>query len=117
MNNELIYNVKLVEKYKRAIPALKDLIERNGYYYVAGTLVLSGVSDPLAGTGYINLDIYPIDDYESDVIREALYLASKIYVAHKEERCAFYAQALSNIEQYEQIHGRESEPSGTDAIS
>ena len=111
MSELLIHDVKLVEKYKNAIPEMERMLELGGYYYVAGTLCLN-IKDPVSGDNFTGIDILPIDDYASDIIRKGQYLASQLFVLHKEGSC-FYAQAQDNVKKYELAHGRELEPSGT----
>ena len=110
--NDLVYNVKLVEKYKRALPDLKRRLEEDSFFYIAGTLVVNG-PDPVENSKYITIDIEQIGDYESEIIREAMYLASLIFVKHKKETCFRYQTALSNIEEYERIHGCDRSAAGT----
>jgi len=100
MSEDLIHNVRLVEKYKNAIPALKRMDELGGCYYIAGSLVLSDLKDPVTGNSFTTINIKPIGDFESEIIKEAMYYASKIMVANKEGSC-FYPQAVSNVEEYE----------------
>jgi len=54
----------------------------------------------------VSFEPKPIEDYESKIIRRGQYLVSKIYAKHK-KGCHYYETALSNIEQYERIHGRD----------
>ena len=114
--NDLIYNVKLVEKYKRALPDLKRRLAEDSFFYIAGTLVVKG-PDPIQNSKFITIDLEPIGDYESEIIQEAMYLASLIYAKHKTEKHHDYKLALSNIEEYERIHGRDRSAAGTGAIN
>jgi hypothetical protein len=116
MSKELIEGVRLVEKYKQAIPELERLLVTGGYCYFAGSLMLS-MKDPMTGAKLTAIDIKPIGDSASEIIQKGQYLASLLFVAHKSKTSCFYNQALSNIEDYEKVHGRELEPAGTDAIS
>ena len=106
---DLTYNIKLVEKYKRAIPELKKRLKEGSCHYIAGTLVLDG-RDPVQNSHYTTIDMKPIGDYESEIIQEALYLASKVYLKHKTEKHHYYGMALSNVNEYEELHGCEAEP-------
>lgn len=99
----LIDSVKEVEKAKQAIPFLRRQLEDGSFTYMAGSLILS-MSDPTSDSKYTCMNVRPIQETESEIIREAQYLTSLMYVKHKGETCHFYKQALSNIEEYERIH-------------
>jgi len=116
MSEVLIANVRLVEKWKLATPIMERMVERGGWCYIAGTLCLT-LPDPLTSSNFTSIDIKPIDDYESEIIQYGMYLASRIFINSGKTSSCFYAQAEKNIEIYEKVHGRELEPSGTDAIS
>jgi len=116
MSEVLIANVRLVEKWKRAIPVMERMVELGGWCYIAGTLCLT-LDDPLTGSKFTSIDIEPIDDFESEIIQYGMYLASRIFINSGKTGSCFYAQAVKNIEIYEKVHGRELEPAGTVAIN
>jgi len=99
LSRDLIYNVKLVEKYKNAIPLLKRMLKCENCNYFAGTLLLN-IKDPVTNTAYTAIDIMAITNVESLIIQEAQYLASSIYVKHKARTSAFYEIAEENIKIY-----------------
>ena len=100
MSDLLISEVKLVEKYKQAIPLMEKMLANGGFYYVAGSLMLV-MTDPLEGTKYTEINIKPIDDYASETIRKGQYLASQLFVKHKGKTCYSYSEAAKNILKYE----------------
>ena len=102
MSEVLINSVKQVEKFKQVIPVLKRMYVYDSWYYIAGTLVVN-MENPVNGISFISIDIEPIDDYESEIIREGLYWASKLYIKAKEPTCSYYHMALDNIDKYESI--------------
>lgn len=99
---DLIHNVRLVEKYKQAIPILQDMLAHGNFYYCAGSLILqmSDPTDPGTASLITSINIEDINEYESEIIRKGQYLASKLFVQHKQGSC-FYQQALDNVEEYE----------------
>ena len=116
MSNLLIAETLLVEKYKQAIPELERVLSENVYCYLAGSLILN-IPEPGTDRKYTSIDIKPIDNYASEIIRRGLYLASRIFINGDKTSSCFCEQAEKNIKIYEQTHGRELEPSGTDEIS
>lgn len=100
MSDLLISEVRLVEKYKLAIPLMEKMLTGGGFYYIAGSLMLSMV-DPATGSAITAIDIKPIDDYASDIIRKGQYLASQLFVKHKGKTCYSYSEAAKNILKYE----------------
>jgi len=104
MSQKLIDAVLEVEKYKLALPSLEEMVEQGNFTcFFGGSLMIKFDPDkPIAG-----FEPKPIEDYASDIIRRGQYLVSKIYTKHKEKTCHYYETALSNIEQYERIHGRD----------
>ena len=113
MSDILIDAVKRIEKYSKCLPLLEEMVAQGNFSaYVAGSLIIKYDPDlPMAC-----IDIEPIENSGSEIIERGQYLASKIFVKHKEGSC-YYDQAVSNVEQYERIHGREKEAAGTDEIS
>lgn len=93
----IIDECKRIDKYERAMPLLEEMAARGGcVMYIAGTLIIKGG---------IYIDIEPISETVNETIRRGQYLASKIFVEHKEGSC-FYEQAVQNVNEYE----REGEP-------
>lgn len=116
MSEFLIDSVKLVEKWKQATPTMERMVVDGGWFYIAGSLCLS-IPDPLTDTNFTTINIEPIDDFESKIIQYGMYLASRIFINSGKTGSCYYAQAQKNIEIYEQVHGRELEPSGTVEIN
>jgi len=116
MSEVLIAQTRLVEKYKLAIPELEGILKLGGYCYIAGSLCLN-IKDPHSDLNFTAIDIHPISETNSEIIQKAQYLASQIFVKHKKKTCFSYNQAVSNIKEYEETHGRELEPSGTVEIN
>jgi len=102
MSELLIAQTKLVEKYKLAIPELERMLEHDAYYYIAGTLILN-IPNPATSKTFMDIDIEPINNYASDIIRKGQYLASQIFVKHKKKTCFSYDDAVSNITEYEKV--------------
>ena len=100
MSDLLISEVKLVEKYKLAIPLMEKMLANGGFYYMAGSLMLD-MFDPVTGLSLTAIDIKPIDDYASDTIRKGQYLASQLFVKNKGKTCYSYPEAAKNILKYE----------------
>ena len=100
MSDLLISEVKLVERYKQAIPLMEKMLKDGGYYYIAGSLMLAMV-DPVTGNSMTEILIKPIDDYASETIRKGQYIASQIFVKHKGKTCYSYPEAAKNILKYE----------------
>jgi len=103
MSQKLIDAVLEVEKYKLALPSLEEMVEQGNFsMYIAASLMIKYDPDK----DMVSFEPKPIEDYESKIIRRGQYLVSKIYAKHK-KGCHYYETALSNIEQYERIHGRD----------
>lgn len=98
MSKELFGAVDEFEIAKRAIPELKRMLENGSYCYMGATLFLN-IRDHRGQL--ILLDVRPITDIESAMMREAQYLVSKMYVKHKGEGYSAYEQALLNVRMYE----------------
>jgi hypothetical protein len=116
MTNVLIDNIKLIEKWKLATPIMERMVVDGGWCYMAGSLILN-MPDPLSKSNFTTIDIEPIGDFESEIIQYGMYLASRIFENSGKTGSCFYKQALSNIKEYELVHGRELEPSGTVVIN
>jgi len=112
MSKELIDPIRRLERATLSIPIMKKHLENGSFSYIAGSLILnfkdptyksrSGLVDP----NFTTLNVEPLENCgESELLREEQYLISKMYVKNKEKTCSYYEQALSNIEQYERIHG------------
>ncbi len=96
----LIKNVKILETHKNAIPVMKREIAAGTCHYIAGSLIIR-ITDEVSGDPFYIMNIRPIDNYESEIMRESQYLASRMYIKHKNTRCSFYQQALENVKIYE----------------
>ena len=104
MSEVLIDSVKKVDKWKRAIPILEEMVQQGNYgCYVAASLMISpkylGYDDD-AGISIQAFDIEPISEIVTESLRHAQQLCSKIFVKHKEGSC-YYEQAVHNVEEYE----------------
>lgn len=102
MSKLLIDSVKLVEKWKLATPLMERILIHGGFCYFAGSLMLK-MEDPITHAVITDINILPIDDHASEIIRKGQYLASQIYVKHKAPTCCFQTLAKENIEKYEKV--------------
>lgn len=98
----LIDAVQEVERSKLAISKLKYNYE-NGYYcYIAGSLILD-INDPFTKSKFIVMNVKSILGIKSEIIREAQYYTSLLYVKFKGSGCSSFKQAEKNVEEYERI--------------
>ena len=104
MSQVLIDSVKEVEMWTQAIPILERMVEKGGWFYIAGTLCLN-MPDPVSKRTFTHITIKPIDDYASKTIRHGMYLASRIFIKSGKTGSCFYPQAQKNIEIYEAGRG------------
>jgi hypothetical protein len=92
----LIDEIEKLTKYEKALPKLRDWVANGHFTYIAGSLMMT------IGEERMHFEVKPLDkDIKSKILREGIYLVSKIYVDNKDPTCSFYNQAQENINIYE----------------
>lgn len=102
MTKKLIDPIKRLERATLAIPIMQDILENGEWQYLAGSLILN-LPDPMdKKQKHTCMNVRPLEECgNSEILREAQYLVSKLYVKYKGERYSFYKDAAANIEAYE----------------